>query len=268
KNKYKLVFCIQTSLKKKIDLQQKTLKSHYQQQLESGVEQKMKEFQQQLDKTEEILKLEARERERLIAERAVKQIELINEKNEMELNLLQEKHKEEVELYRIQLANASKKIGDLETKLNAYRAKRAVIAEKLHDVMEDQWQKALEILTSPGDRSQQISNNTDCESIVNIENDTNKDERNYETPKKNKPRDRILKIKENNLNNVNERRASPEPMDRLQAYIELLLSKSPSEFDKLDEILAYANKTKASTSNSKLDKSDKRLNCCKPPWRA
>ncbi|XP_036337203.1 paramyosin [Rhagoletis pomonella] len=258
----------ETSLKKKIDLQQKTLKSHYQQQLESGVEQKMKEFQQQLDKTEEILKLEARERERLIAERAVKQIELINEKNEMELNLLQEKHKEEVELYRIQLANASKKIGDLETKLNAYRAKRAVIAEKLHDVMEDQWQKALEILTSPGDRSQQISNNTDCESIGNIENDTNKDEMNYETPKKNKPRDRILKIKENNLNNVNDRRASPEPMDRLQAYIELLLSKSPSEFDKLDEILAYANKTKTSTSNSKLDKSDKRLNCCKPPWRA
>lgn len=114
----------EVSLKKKIELQQKTLKSHYQQQLENAVDQKMKEFQQQLDKNEEILKIEARERERLIAERAVKQIELINEKNEMELSLLQEKQKEEVELYRIQLANATKKIEDLDSKLNAYKAKR------------------------------------------------------------------------------------------------------------------------------------------------
>lgn len=107
-----------------MELQQKTLKSHYQQQLENAVDQKIKEFQQQLDKNEEILKIEARERERLIAERAVKQIELINEKNEMELNLLQEKQKEEVELYRIQLANATKKIEDLDCKLNAYKTKR------------------------------------------------------------------------------------------------------------------------------------------------
>nr|XP_014089470.1 myosin heavy chain, striated muscle [Bactrocera oleae] len=253
------------NLKKKMELQQKTLKSHYQQQLEIAVDQKIKEFQQQLDKNEEILKIEARERERLIAERAVKQIELINEKNEMELNLLQEKQKEEVELYRIQLANATKKIEDLDCKLNAYKTKRAVIAEKLHDVMEDQWQKALEILTSPSNQSQQISNNTDCESQANNENELNKDDdSNYKTPKKNKARDRILKIKENNLNNINERKSSPEPMDRLQAYIELLLSKSPSEFDKLDEILALASKTKSSTSNTK---SDKHMNCCKPPWR-
>ncbi|XP_018787845.1 PREDICTED: DNA repair protein RAD50 [Bactrocera latifrons] len=252
------------NLKKKMELQQKTLKTHYQQQLENAVAQKMKEFQQQLDKNEEILKVEARERERLIAERAVKQIELINEKNEMELNLLQEKQKEEVELYRIQLANATKKIEDLDCKLNAYKTKRAVIAEKLHDVMEDQWQKALEILTSPSNQSQQISNNTDCESPANNENELNKDDSNYRTPKKNKTRDRILKIKENNLNNNNERKSSPEPMDRLQAYIELLLSKSPSEFDKLDEILALASKTKSSTSNSK---SDKHMNFCKPPWR-
>ncbi|XP_011208957.2 myosin-10 [Bactrocera dorsalis] len=252
------------NLKKKMELQQKTLKTHYQQQLENAVDQKMKEFQQQLDKNEEILKIEARERERLIAERAVKQIELINEKNEMELNLLQEKQKEEVELYRIQLANATKKIEDLDCKLNAYKTKRAVIAEKLHDVMEDQWQKALEILTSPSNQSQQISNNTECESPANNENELNKDDSNYRTPKKNKTRDRILKIKENNLNNINERKSSPEPMDRLQAYIELLLSKSPSEFDKLDEILALASKTKSSTSNSK---SDKHTNFCKPPWR-
>ena len=89
--------------------------------------------------------------------------------------------------------------------------------------MEDQWQKALEILTSPSNQSQQISNNTDCETQANNENELNKDDdSNYKTPKKNKARDRILKIKENNLNNINERKSSPEPMDRLQAYIELV----------------------------------------------
>ncbi|CAD7002916.1 unnamed protein product [Ceratitis capitata] len=210
------------NLKKKMELQQKSLKSHYQQQLENAVEQKMKEFQQQLDKNEEILKLEGRERERLIAERAVKQIELINEKNEMELNLLQEKQKEEVELYRIQLANATKKIEDLDTKLNAYKTKRSIIAEKLHGVMEDQWQKALEILTSPSNQSQQIGNSTDTDSVANNEIELNKGGCDFETPKKNKTRDRILKVKENNLHNINERKSSPEPMDRLQAYIELV----------------------------------------------
>lgn len=99
---------------------------------------------------------------------------------------------------------------------------RAAIAEKLHGVMEDQWQKALEILTSPSNQSQQIINIRDCESLANNENELNKDDSNYKTPKKNKARERILKIKENNLNNINERKSSPEPMDRLQAYIELV----------------------------------------------
>lgn len=54
----------------------------------------------------------------------MKQLELINEKNDLELNLIQEKHNEEVELYRIQLANASKKIDELELKLSCYKTKR------------------------------------------------------------------------------------------------------------------------------------------------
>lgn len=115
---------LQSALKKKLETQQKTLKSHYQQQLEYVVAQKLKEFQGQLDKMEENLRSEAREREHLIAERAVKQLELLNEKNELELNLLQEKHNEEISLYRIQLASASKKIDELELKLNAFKSKR------------------------------------------------------------------------------------------------------------------------------------------------
>lgn len=203
---------MQSTLKKKLELQQKSLKAHYQQQLEHVVSQKLKEFQEQLDKTEETLRSEARERERLIAERAVKQLELINEKNELELNLLQEKHNEEVELYRIQLANASKKIDDLDIKLSLYKSKRADIAEKLHTVMETQWQKALEILTSPN-----LTRFTQNETTDNESPDTNETHNkamqahHYETPKTSK--------KENNLNV--QKHESP-PADKLQAYIELV----------------------------------------------
>lgn len=107
-----------------MEIQQKSLKQYYQQQMENVVAKKLQEFQVQLDKSEENLKAEARERERLIADRAVKQLEMINEKNNQELNLVQEKHNEEVELYRLQLANASKKIDELELQLNCYKTKR------------------------------------------------------------------------------------------------------------------------------------------------
>lgn len=266
-------------------MQQKTLKSHYQQQLENVVAQKLKEFQEQLDKTEETLKAEARDRERLIAERAVKQLELINEKNELELNLLQEKHNEEVELYRIQLANASKKIDDLEMKLNVYKSKRADIAEKLHNVMETQWQKALEILTSPHNLTRSTHNDTENDSTSPETNETHNrailqrlnQQQQFETPKSSK--------KENNLNVLQKNETSP--MDKLQAYIELvrkgvnflkvfiahkyfnilqLLSKSPTDIDKLDEILALSSKVKE--SKGKLDKSAKRHCHSKPPWKA
>ncbi|XP_037811729.1 paramyosin [Lucilia sericata] len=257
----------ESTLRKKLELQQKTLKSHYQQQLENVVAQKLKEFQEQLDRTEETLKSEARERERLIAERAVKQLELINEKNELELNLLQEKHNEEVELYRIQLANASKKIDDMEMKLNIYKSKRADIAEKLHNVMETQWQKALEILTSPHNMTRTTYNETtDQESSSQDNNDThnkaiyqahkNQQHHDFETPKSSK--------KENNLNLLHKQEASPK--DKLQAYIELLLSKSPTDFDKLDEILALT--TKAKECKDKMEKSAKRYCHSKPPWKA
>uniref|UniRef100_A0A1I8P0P3 Uncharacterized protein n=1 Tax=Stomoxys calcitrans TaxID=35570 RepID=A0A1I8P0P3_STOCA len=249
------------TLKKKLDIQQKSLKAHYQQQLEHVVGQKLKEFQEQLDRTEESLKAEARERERLIAERAVKQLELINEKNELELNLLQEKQKEEVELYRIQLANASKKIEDLEQKLSLYKSKRADIAEKLHNVMETQWQKALEILTSPNLTRLTQLDTTDNESPDSNETHNKgmlQNNNQYDTPKTSK--------KENNLNVQAQKPVSP-PNDKLQAYIELLLSKSPSDFDKLDEILSLTSRSKQ--IKEKLEKTAKRhCHARQPPWKS
>lgn len=57
-----------------------SLKSFYQNQIEDVVQQKVKEFQQQLDMVEDSFKVESRQREKLIAERAIKQMELFNQK--------------------------------------------------------------------------------------------------------------------------------------------------------------------------------------------
>ncbi|KAH8235190.1 hypothetical protein KR032_010084 [Drosophila birchii] len=251
----------ETNLKKKLDVQQKSLKQYYQQQMENVVSKKMQEFQDQLDKTEEHLKNEARERERLIAERAVKQLEMINEKNNQELNLIQEKHSEEVELYRLQLVNASKKINEMDLKLGSYKTKRADIAEKLHGVMEAQWQQALAILTSP---SQNSHNHTSDDTTDGESPELNNACVVYpETPKTSKSQ-RSSNTEKNNLDVVG-KRDPPSPMDKLQAYIELLLSKSPSDFDKLDEILSLTaakqgskqGKPKSGSGNNKL----------LPPWK-
>lgn len=57
-----------------------SLKSFYQNQIEEVVQQKVKEFQKQLDLVEDSFKVESKQRERLIAERAIKQMELFNQK--------------------------------------------------------------------------------------------------------------------------------------------------------------------------------------------
>ncbi|XP_059610286.1 centrobin [Phlebotomus argentipes] len=113
--------------------QQSYLKSYYQSQLNSVVGEKVKEFQQQLDAAE----AEAHNLGRLC------------EKHEQEISLLTEKHSEELSLSHFQLAVATKTIEELREKLSFYENRRQDIAQKLHSVMEDQWQKALKILGSP-----------------------------------------------------------------------------------------------------------------------
>lgn len=63
-----------------MDIQRISLKKYYQTQLEEVVGEKLKEFQNQLNHVEESLKEEGKQRERLLAERAIKQIELILQK--------------------------------------------------------------------------------------------------------------------------------------------------------------------------------------------
>ncbi|XP_017862438.1 PREDICTED: centrosome-associated protein CEP250 [Drosophila arizonae] len=247
----------ETNLKKKMEIQQKSLKQYYQQQMENVVAKKLQEFQVQLDKSEENLKAEARERERLIADRAVKQLEMINEKNNQELNLVQEKHNEEVELYRLQLANASKKIDELELQLNCYKTKRADIAQKLHGVMEAQWQQALAILTSPNQTTQLASGETTDSESPDLNN-----ARHYpETPKSSKTQ-ASNNTEKNNLDTA-AKKDPPSPVDKLQSYIELLLSKSPSDLDKLDKILSMNTK-----QNAKPQKRNSNTGSKPPPWKS
>lgn len=71
---------LQKNLSKELDSQRSDLKSFYQTQLEEVVSAKLKEYQEQLDSIEGTLRKESKHNERIIVERAMKQIELINQK--------------------------------------------------------------------------------------------------------------------------------------------------------------------------------------------
>ena len=75
--------------------------------------------------------------------------ECFSYRNEEEIDLINLKFSEELELYKVQLLNATQTIESLESKLGEYQIRRHDIAENLHSIMETQWKKTLEILTNP-----------------------------------------------------------------------------------------------------------------------
>lgn len=62
---------------KELDLQRNALKNYYQTQLESALEEKVTDIQEQLNQFQEELKFESEKREKQLSERAIKQMELI-----------------------------------------------------------------------------------------------------------------------------------------------------------------------------------------------
>jgi predicted nucleic acid-binding Zn-ribbon protein len=62
------------------------------------------------------------------------------------MQLLEEKHTEELQLYKLKLAQAELQISQLETKLQGYNSRKSSMVEKLHSLMETQWQEALRIV--------------------------------------------------------------------------------------------------------------------------
>lgn len=141
---------------KELDAQRAALKNYYQAQLETSLEEKVKEYQEQLNKYQQDIQFEAEEREKSFNERSMCQLELIVRKNEEEIDLTRRKYREEVELYRIQLVNANRTIEGLEMKLNEYQMRRTNIAENLHSIMETQWKKVLDVLSCPSRPASQM----------------------------------------------------------------------------------------------------------------
>ncbi|GAB0088251.1 hypothetical protein DMENIID0001_026450 [Sergentomyia squamirostris] len=197
--------------------QQSYLKSYYQDQLNGVVKQKIKEFQQQLDAAE----AEAHNLSRLC------------QKHEQEISLLTEKHSEELSLSHFQLVVATKTIDELREKLTGYENRRMDIAQRLHGVMEVQWQKALEILSSPS------SENT-----------------HQPHAKRNLREDFLMQCRES-PRRVEKKTNDEEFQDKMQAYMKILLKKSLSEF-------ASTEPTKENPAN---DKSPPKMRNKHRPWR-
>lgn len=68
------------NLLKELEKQRAALKNYYQAQLETALEEKVVEFQEQLESFQQEIKLEADKRERMLNERVIKQMELIIKK--------------------------------------------------------------------------------------------------------------------------------------------------------------------------------------------
>uniref|UniRef100_A0A8D8G0P9 Centrobin n=1 Tax=Culex pipiens TaxID=7175 RepID=A0A8D8G0P9_CULPI len=229
------------NLLKELDVQRLSLKKYYQAQLEDVVGDKLKEFQHQLLTVEEQLKSDAKKKERLLAERAIKQIELINETNEQEIKLLNEKYSEQEALYRLQLTNSSKTIHELEDKLSTYQNRRADIAEQLHTIMETQWQKALQVLTCPSPQSATNDHpNFNRLSVDHIDKDQLDGVRTLKSVAENETFQTPV---------GNGRRQLPR--DLLHNYIELLLEKSPCDLRDLEGVLAGGRKQQQQQNNGK-----------------
>uniref|UniRef100_A0A1Q3F9V9 Uncharacterized protein n=1 Tax=Culex tarsalis TaxID=7177 RepID=A0A1Q3F9V9_CULTA len=230
------------NLLKELDVQRLSLKKYYQSQLEDVVGDKLQEFQKQLASVEEQLKSEAKKKQRLLAERAIKQIELINETNEREIKLLSEKYSEQEALYRLQLTNSSKTIHELEDKLASYQNRRADIAEQLHSIMETQWQKALQVLTSPtttADHDQQRGHFNRL-SVDHLDKDQLDGVRTLKSVAENE----TFQTPVSSRNHQPNQQQSPPPLPRdlLHNYIELLLEKSPCDLKDLEGVLAAGRK--------------------------
>ncbi|XP_058448829.1 coiled-coil domain-containing protein 18 [Malaya genurostris] len=231
------------NLLKELDVQRLSLKKYYQSQLEDVVADKLREFQKQLTTVEQQLKAEANRKERLLAERAFKQIELISQTNEQEIKLLNEKYNEQEALYRLQLTNSSKTIHELEDKLACYQNRRADIAEQLHSIMEVQWQKALEVLTSPSSvaLNEDTHNRFSKLRVDHIDKDQLDGVRTLKSVAENETFQTPLSSRHQRMTGgLTEK--STLPRDLLHNYIELLLEKSPNDLKDLESLLSDCKK--------------------------
>lgn len=144
------------SMTEQIDKMKFDLKEFYQGQVEKIVQEKLKEFQEQLSVAEKTLQKEVEEREKSVTEMAVKQVQQIVEKHMFEVKILEEKHKEEIELWKIKGIQAEEKVLELKNELEQYSRQKSEMAQKLQSMMEVQWQEALKIIASSSPQHRKV----------------------------------------------------------------------------------------------------------------
>lgn len=137
-----------TKLKKHLESNKVELRNFYQGQVEILVQNKLKEFQCQLDQTENNFKDEIKKREMAIAKSAASHIQQISEKSTLEIKLLEKKHQEEIKLYQIQIMQHKQQAESIQSKLIQFQEKRVTVAKQLQKVMESQWNEAMRIIAN------------------------------------------------------------------------------------------------------------------------
>ncbi|XP_072378092.1 LOW QUALITY PROTEIN: uncharacterized protein [Diabrotica undecimpunctata] len=136
-----------SKVKKQSELNKVDLRNFYQGQVELLVQNKLKEFQCQLDEQENKFKEEVTKREKAISKSAAQFLQQILEKHSVEVQLLGKKHQEETEIYQIQIKQHKQQVESLQYKLEQFQKRSLAIAKQVPKVMESQLNEALKIIT-------------------------------------------------------------------------------------------------------------------------
>nr|XP_023019518.1 myosin-4 isoform X1 [Leptinotarsa decemlineata] len=135
-------------VKKEMENNKMELRHFYQGQVEILVQNKLKEFQSQLDQAQASFKEDIKKRELSIAKTAATHIQQISEKNSLEIKLLEKKHHEEIKLLQFQIVQHKQQADILQNKFEQLQEKRLQIAKQLQKVMESQWTETFRIIAS------------------------------------------------------------------------------------------------------------------------
>ncbi|XP_044761788.1 synaptonemal complex protein 1-like isoform X2 [Coccinella septempunctata] len=135
-------------LQAKLDSNKKELRNFYQGQVELLVQNKLKEFQAQLDEAEQKMKEQLEKKELEIAKSAALHIQQINDKYTLEINLIEQKHQEEMQLKQVKIAQLDQRLYEMQTNYERQQDKKSDLLKQLQKVMEAQWTEALRILNN------------------------------------------------------------------------------------------------------------------------
>uniref|UniRef100_A0A8D8S8D6 Centrobin n=1 Tax=Cacopsylla melanoneura TaxID=428564 RepID=A0A8D8S8D6_9HEMI len=136
------------SLLAKSNMIKSELRDFYQNQLNTNVKEKLKEFQSQLDSAELTLHREFQQKEKTIVENAAKQLKQISEKLLFDFKTKCEVYEAQNKKLKCDLAQRDEKIKEINQMLREESKKRELMAKKVESVMQSQLQQAIHMITS------------------------------------------------------------------------------------------------------------------------